>query len=433
MWLSSPARFRAYAYKGTDASLVYKHALGPLANLLIHAATPRWLAPNAITLAGLLVGLSSQALLVATCTPSSVASATCRAPSYLYAYDAIAVLAYQTLDNMDGKQARRTNTSSPLGLLLDHGADALHAASGAIAASTVFQCTPWGLYAKFVCTVLPFYLATWEESHVGSFALPVVNGPTEGLLMLALLKALTAVVGPEWWLAPAPFVIVEPITRTTLVSENRDVLVLVSVAAAAGTVVASLERVRVEACRGSARELVSRAVDLAPLLFALALPAAYLVLLPVDAQRGGVAHVPWGPTTALAFGATGLCLCRLVAGMLVRHACGEAPLARSGVERATDGGPMVAAVAFAAAALGAGAGVGGDVARAWANGPVQTLVAVLFAWCAVGYASMVRSIIAEACDALGVRLLTIPSPKAPKYSARSPSPQRRARRAQKAA
>ncbi len=29
------------------------------------------------------------------------------------------------LDNMDGKQARRTGTSSPLGMMFDHGCDAL--------------------------------------------------------------------------------------------------------------------------------------------------------------------------------------------------------------------------------------------------------------------------------------------------------------------
>lgn len=29
------------------------------------------------------------------------------------------------LDNLDGKQARRTGTSSPLGLMFDHGTDAL--------------------------------------------------------------------------------------------------------------------------------------------------------------------------------------------------------------------------------------------------------------------------------------------------------------------
>ena len=33
----------------------------------------------------------------------------------------VCTFVYQTLDNMDGKQARRTGTSSPLGLLMDHG------------------------------------------------------------------------------------------------------------------------------------------------------------------------------------------------------------------------------------------------------------------------------------------------------------------------
>jgi phosphatidylglycerophosphate synthase len=32
---------------------------------------------------------------------------------------------YQTLDAIDGKQARRTGTSSPLGELFDHGAPVL--------------------------------------------------------------------------------------------------------------------------------------------------------------------------------------------------------------------------------------------------------------------------------------------------------------------
>eukprot|EP00919_Chromeraceae_sp_WS-2016_P054352 GHVR01129134.1.p2 GENE.GHVR01129134.1~~GHVR01129134.1.p2 ORF type:complete len:100 (-),score=8.76 GHVR01129134.1:1108-1407(-) len=35
------------------------------------------------------------------------------------------VLIYQTLDNMDGKQARRTGNSSPLGMIFDHGCDAM--------------------------------------------------------------------------------------------------------------------------------------------------------------------------------------------------------------------------------------------------------------------------------------------------------------------
>lgn len=36
---------------------------------------------------------------------------------------AFSYLAYRMLDEMDGKQARKTGNSSPLGLLFDHGCD----------------------------------------------------------------------------------------------------------------------------------------------------------------------------------------------------------------------------------------------------------------------------------------------------------------------
>ena len=42
--------------------------------------------------------------------------------------EAFAYLIYRILDEMDGKQARRTGNSSPLGLLFDHGCDAFTAA-----------------------------------------------------------------------------------------------------------------------------------------------------------------------------------------------------------------------------------------------------------------------------------------------------------------
>ena len=45
-------------------------------------------------------------------------------PSWACYFSAFAYCLYITLDNMDGKQARRTKSSSPLGLLVDHGTDA---------------------------------------------------------------------------------------------------------------------------------------------------------------------------------------------------------------------------------------------------------------------------------------------------------------------
>jgi len=46
-------------------------------------------------------------------------------PWPLYSY-ALGVWLYSTMDNIDGKQARRTGTSSGLGELFDHGIDSLN-------------------------------------------------------------------------------------------------------------------------------------------------------------------------------------------------------------------------------------------------------------------------------------------------------------------
>ena len=40
-------------------------------------------------------------------------------PTWIYFSFAIAIWLYSTFDNVDGKQARRTNSSSPLGELFD--------------------------------------------------------------------------------------------------------------------------------------------------------------------------------------------------------------------------------------------------------------------------------------------------------------------------
>jgi ethanolaminephosphotransferase len=44
-------------------------------------------------------------------------------PGWFLTFTGIAYFIYQLCDNMDGKQARRTGSSSPLGMLFDHGID----------------------------------------------------------------------------------------------------------------------------------------------------------------------------------------------------------------------------------------------------------------------------------------------------------------------
>lgn len=42
-------------------------------------------------------------------------------PSWVYLSWVVGIFTYQVLDNIDGKQARRTNSSTPLGEIFDHG------------------------------------------------------------------------------------------------------------------------------------------------------------------------------------------------------------------------------------------------------------------------------------------------------------------------
>jgi hypothetical protein len=51
---------------------------------------------------------------------------------------------------------------------------------------------------------VPFYTATWEEWHTGAMVLPKINGPSEGLLIVAALNLVTWWQGPAWWGWPLP-------------------------------------------------------------------------------------------------------------------------------------------------------------------------------------------------------------------------------------
>lgn len=75
-------------------------------------------------------------------------------------------LVYYTLDCMDGKQARRTNSSSPLGQLFDHGFDCLNTLIYIALISSVTMCGRSKSY--FVLQVsmqFSFFVAQWEEYH----------------------------------------------------------------------------------------------------------------------------------------------------------------------------------------------------------------------------------------------------------------------------
>lgn len=81
---------------------------------------PMWMAPNLVTFIGL-AGTCFASLLVTSYSPGLDGD---NVPAWCSLLFAVALFLYQTLDAIDGKQARRTNSSSPLGQLFDHGCDA---------------------------------------------------------------------------------------------------------------------------------------------------------------------------------------------------------------------------------------------------------------------------------------------------------------------
>mmetsp|Transcript_41907 Transcript_41907/g.94681 ORF Transcript_41907/g.94681 Transcript_41907/m.94681 type:complete len:436 (-) Transcript_41907:139-1446(-) len=190
---------RAHKYSGADLSLTYKYILSPFAAACVERL-PLWVAPNLITAVGLALPVSTYALghyLSPTFECGNV-------PRWFYLWSAFSLVFYQTLDNMDGKQARRTGSSSPLGQVFDHGCDALNAFfSGTNFAVTCCCGTqdPALLAAVLLVPTVPFFTNTWEEYHTGSMILPVVNGPSEGLLIAAALNV-AVWGGGDFWRAP---------------------------------------------------------------------------------------------------------------------------------------------------------------------------------------------------------------------------------------
>jgi ethanolaminephosphotransferase len=90
-------------------------------------------------------------------------------PPIFYIYSAITLFLYQTLDAIDGKQARRTGTSSPLGQLFDHGCDALGACLNVYVPMQVLKIGTNSLtyYVYMGGLMTTFFSSNWEEHHTG--------------------------------------------------------------------------------------------------------------------------------------------------------------------------------------------------------------------------------------------------------------------------
>lgn len=154
---------------------------------------PLWMPPNMITLIGF-------SFVVASACLSFVFSPHLDSPSpkWVHFLHGLLLFLYQTFDAVDGKQARRTGSSSPLGELFDHGCDALTCAFETMAFGNSVMSGKHTMWFWAISSI-PFYGATWEHFFTHTLILPEINGPTEGLMLIYLIHFFTAFVGPTWW------------------------------------------------------------------------------------------------------------------------------------------------------------------------------------------------------------------------------------------
>ncbi|NWS42892.1 CHPT1 Cholinephosphotransferase, partial [Probosciger aterrimus] len=163
---------------------------------------PLGLAPNAITLGGLLLNCLTALPLIAYCP-----SATEQAPFWAYILGALGLFIYQSLDAIDGKQARRTNSSSPLGELFDHGCDSISTVFvvlGSCIAIRLGTNPDWLFFCCFVGLFM-FYTAHWQTYVSGILRFGKID-VTEVQIAITMLLLTSAYGGTAIWDYRVPLV-----------------------------------------------------------------------------------------------------------------------------------------------------------------------------------------------------------------------------------
>ena len=173
-----------HKYQGGDNGISYKYFHSPLAEF-IASLLPMWLAPNVITL------IAAMCLVIPHILTVVIYGRAFEGPvdSWLVIIYAFTQFSYFTLDNVDGKQARRTGSSSPLGQMFDHGWDAITFNLWVMTSVRYLQLGS-GYLNFFFITLGPvgYFMFNLKEYYMGEYYLQFINPISEGsLLGLALV------------------------------------------------------------------------------------------------------------------------------------------------------------------------------------------------------------------------------------------------------
>ncbi|XP_029036926.1 choline/ethanolaminephosphotransferase 1 bbc isoform X7 [Osmia lignaria lignaria] len=191
-------RLSEHKYSCTTNSLL-DGLLQPWWDWLV-SKVPLWLAPNLITILGLIVNIVTTLILIYYSPDAKT-----EAPRWACFLCALGLFIYQSLDAIDGKQARRTGTSTPLGELFDHGCDSISTVFVALSACIAVQLGyyPTWMFFQCFCAMTLFYCAHWQTYVSGSLRFGKVD-VTEAQFTIITIHLISAIFGPKIWMMEMP-------------------------------------------------------------------------------------------------------------------------------------------------------------------------------------------------------------------------------------
>lgn len=149
-----------FKYKGGSISIAYQNLWSPVAEFVV-AKVPKYVAPNTITVIGTLIHIIGNLSLIVQG----------KGNPHLWPYSLLffgaCVFIYYTMDNVDGKQARRTHSSSPLGMCMDHGCDVLGVSFIALGVSQMIGVnnSVIMLFSSQIAVLGTFWASVWSQYH----------------------------------------------------------------------------------------------------------------------------------------------------------------------------------------------------------------------------------------------------------------------------
>ncbi|XP_071099796.1 choline/ethanolaminephosphotransferase 1-like [Haliotis cracherodii] len=171
---------------------------------LIEQIPTTW-APNTLTIVGLFVNILSTLLLVYY-SPDAKQDV----PSWAYFMCGLGLFVYQSLDAIDGKQARRTKSNTPLGELFDHGCDSVSTVFVMLGVSIAMKLGKnpgWMLFENLTAMFL-FYCAHWQAYVCGKLRFGPLD-VTEGQFTVMFVHLVSTVMGDSFWDIQIPILGIE--------------------------------------------------------------------------------------------------------------------------------------------------------------------------------------------------------------------------------